>query len=127
WYKKYRIRPPFVREGYMKNPQSLSRYISLDKVNAFKNKKPKAKKIIFIEDKYIDETEKVLYIFKESKNLDKTIENEEKIKVYNAYELKEELKESLEEIYTLVLDNNMAIDFKFSVKDDNNNIIEDNC
>ena len=122
WYKKYRIRPPFVREGYMKNPQKLSRYISLDKINNFKSKKPKAKKIIFIEDKYIDEIEKVLYIFKESKNLDQIIKSEEKLKIYNAYELNEERKECLKEIYTLVLDNNIAIDFRFVVKDKNNHI-----
>ncbi len=113
WYKKYRIRPPFVREGYMKNPQSLSRYISIDKINKFKSKKPKAKKIIFIEDKYIDKIEKVLYIFKKSKDLDKIIKDEEKLKTYNAYELKKEREELIEEIYTLILDNDIAIDFRF--------------
>lgn len=113
WYKKYKIRPPFVREGYIKNPQNLSRYISLDKINKFKSKKPKAKKIIFIEDKYIDEIEKVLYISKKSKDLDKIIKDTEKLKTYDAYELKKEREESIEKIYTLILENNIAIDFRF--------------
>jgi hypothetical protein len=113
WYKKYRIRPPFVREGYMKNPQSLSRYISIDKINKFKSKKPKAKKIIFIEDKYIEKIEKVLYILKKSKDLDKIVKDKEKLKTYNAYKLKKEREESVEEIYTLILENDIAIDFRF--------------
>lgn len=116
WYRNYNIKPPFIKEGYIKNVKDLSKYVSIDRLRNFKSKKPKSKKIIFIEDKYLNTVEKVLNIFKKSDELNKLCRDEENIqalfKSYGAYELKSEKEESKKEIYTLVLDNNIAIDFE---------------
>lgn len=114
FYKRYNVRPAFTREGYIKNVKKLNKYISIDRLRKFKSKKPKAKKIIFIEDMYLETLDKIFSIYEKSyelENLLKSNDTETFIKNYGAYELKAEREESLKEIYTLVIDKNIAIDF----------------
>lgn len=115
WYKNNYAKPQFSREGYLKNIKNLSKYVSIERLRNFKSKKPKAKKIIFTEDKYIKNVEKIIDIYNKSEELSILTKNSEGmnvlIKEYNAYELRDEKEESIKEIYTLILDNNICIDF----------------
>lgn len=115
WYKSNTTRPLFSREGYIKNTKNLSNHISIERLRKFKSKKPKAKKIIFIEEKYMQNVEILIDIYNKGDKLNqltKTKEGINKLKEqYGAYEITKEKEESLESIYILELDNNIAIDF----------------
>lgn len=117
WYKNNTTKPLLSREGYIKNTKNLSHYISIERLRKFKSKKPKAKKIIFIEEKYMQNVEILIDIYNKSdelNNLTKTKEGINKLKEqYKAYEITKEKEESLESTYILELDNNIAIDFKY--------------
>jgi hypothetical protein len=115
WYKNNNVNPLFSREGYLKNIRKLSKYISIERLRKFKSKKPKAKKIIFIEDRYMETVAKIIDIYNKSEDLNKLTQSSEGIQIlkkeYNAYELEREKEESIKEIYTLILENDICIDF----------------
>ncbi|MEG0307502.1 MAG: hypothetical protein RR636_06130 [Clostridium sp.] len=114
WYKSHGIRPNFAKESHTKNRKSLLKNINSHRIEKFKEHNKDIKKVVFIEDKYMDTVKRTLTLYEISSEFDELSNMEQGvnklINTYNGYEFKEYERESFEEIFILVLDNGMAID-----------------
>lgn len=115
WYKKYQKRPDLAKETHTKNKKVLLKNISDERLKKFKEENKDAKKVVFIEEKYMCTIQKVLTLYQKSSELDELCKTEQGINklidTYKAYKFKDDECESFEEIFILVLDNGMAIKF----------------
>lgn len=53
----------------------------MERLRKFKSKKPKAKKIIFIEDRYMETVEKIIDIYNKSEDLNKLTQSSEGMQI----------------------------------------------
>jgi len=115
WYKKYQKRPNLTKESHTKNKKVLLKNISDEKLKKFKAENKGTKKVVFIEEKYMSTIQAVLTLYQKSSELDELCTTEQGINklinTYKAYEFKGDECESFEDIFILVLDNGMAIQF----------------
>ncbi|HEX9027263.1 MAG TPA: hypothetical protein VF839_12470 [Clostridium sp.] len=116
WYKKYQKRPDLAKESHTKNKKVLLKNISDGRLKKFKEENKGAKKVVFIEEKYMSTIRTLLTLYQQSSDLDELCTTEQGINTlintYKAYEFNGDECESFEEIFILVLDNGMAIKFK---------------
>ncbi|SFC47932.1 hypothetical protein [Clostridium uliginosum] len=113
WYKKYHERPKLVKESHTKNKKVLLKNISDERLKKFKEENKDVKKVVFIEEKYMNIIQTALTLYEKSSEFDEFCKTEQGINklinIYKAYEFKDNECESFEEIFILVLDNGMAI------------------
>lgn len=119
WYTKYQVKPKLVREAHLKNRKDILKYINSRRLDKFKEENKEIKKVVFIEDKYLNTIKTVMYLYEKSnelENLSNTEEGREQLNnTYKIYDLKAGENESFEEISILVLDNGIAIEFKSDI------------
>ena len=115
WYQKYNVRPELACETHTKNRKVLSKGVGLERVKKFKEENKGVKKVVYIEEKYMDNLRLALKLYHNSHTFESYSETQQGISLlantYKTYDNVPENRESFEEIYTLVLDNGMAIDF----------------
>ncbi|GAA0076570.1 hypothetical protein UT300005_09480 [Clostridium sp. CTA-5] len=115
-YRKYQERPKLVKEGHTKNKKSLIKSIGDERFKKFKEGNKETRKVVFIEEKNMDIINKALRVYEKSSELDELCKTEqgtnELINTYKAYRFKNSNIESFEEMFILVLDNEMAVNFK---------------
>ena len=115
WNKKYQVKPKLVSETHTKNKKLLSKNINEERLNKFMNENKNIKKVIYIEEKYMDIIEDALSLYENSSKFDELCKSDqgvnELINTYKAYKFYKDEIESFEKIYILILDNTMAIDF----------------
>lgn len=114
WYKEHKKRGRLIKEGHVKKKKVLLKHINIDKLNNFKEKNKNVKKIVYIEESYLERVKSVLSIYDRFKDFDEfNIEEIKKLSdEYNIYDFKEELLYSYEEKIILLLNNKIAVDFK---------------
>lgn len=105
----------FVKEAHTKDKKSLLKYIGAERVNAFKEQYRKSKKVIFIEEQYMEMVKKLLILYEKASELEELSRTEagrcilkDKYKIWNGIN---EGLEFFEEKYFLVLDNNVCIEY----------------
>lgn len=115
WYKKYQVRPELASETHTKNRKVLSKGIGLERLKKFKEENKSVKKVIYIEEKYMESLEIAFKVYHKSDVFESYSETQQGINEldnkYKIYDDIDENRESFDKIYTLVLDNGMAIDF----------------
>lgn len=119
WYTKHQFKPKLVREAHLKNRKDILKYINSRRLDKFKEENKEIKKVVFIEDKYLNTIKTVMYLYEKSnelENISNTEEGREQLNnTYKIYELEAGKNESFEEISILVLDNGIAIEFKSDI------------
>lgn len=106
WYKKYKVRTNLIKETHIKNKKILSKKISIEKIKEFKLENKDVKKIVYIEDYYMDSIKMAIKIY-DSLSLYEDLIKGETYKLNNNNNL-----ESSEKVIILILNNGMALDFK---------------
>lgn len=117
WYRKYNIRPKLTKETHIKSRKIVSKRINSDRLKEFKKFNKGVKRVIYVEDKYLNIINKVMEVYKESLKINKLFKSDEGINIlkkkYNVYKLNDSYElQSFDEIIILVFNNDMAINFK---------------
>ena len=115
WYKKHKVRPNLATETHTKNRKVLLKNINSERIKKFKDDNKNTKKIVFIQEQYINIIQFVLNLYEKSSELDELCKTEEGtnklINTYKGYKFNDDESESFEKKNILILDNDMAIDF----------------
>ncbi|MGL4570432.1 MAG: hypothetical protein ACRCVJ_05160 [Clostridium sp.] len=107
WYKKYKIRTNLIKETHIKNKKILSKKVSIEKIKKFRLENKGVKKIVYIEDDYMDVIKMATKIY-DSLSLYEDITNTKE----GTYKFINNNLESSEKVIILVFNNGMALDFK---------------